>query len=109
MTDQLSGGLPFAPQPKGLGSLAGDYLHKARLWMDEHTPGMGMATSFMGGLGAAAPAAGINQQGGILSGAVECSDSGFGYEPVCAVSGAVPVGEQVDQECVFAAFDAEKG
>lgn len=67
MTDQLSGGLPFAPQPKGLGSLAGDYLHKARLWMDEHTPGMGMATSFMGGLGAAAPAAGINQQGGILN------------------------------------------
>lgn len=67
MNDQLSGGNPFAPQPKSFGAMAGDYLHKARVWMDEHTPGLGMAASFMGGPGSAMGPASTMGQGGILN------------------------------------------
>lgn len=67
MTDQLSGGLPFAPKPKSYADTAADYLHKARLWMDEHTPGFGNGASYLGKAGSAmGPAAGLVQQGGVL-------------------------------------------
>ncbi len=67
MTDQLSGGNPFAPQPKSYGAVAGDYLHQARKWMDDHTPTIGTALSFMGRAGNATAPTSQMGQGGILN------------------------------------------